>query len=242
MALEDEDFRDAKAWIGVTRHWYSLASEQLPTDSKDDDHLSVPGPPDELQRVQTLRESELFDIEGNPRLSRLMWLASLVVGSEALDTSHEMENLDALEREFDFQLEYENVGGLCSPGMLFDTTDKSHTAHDGPSIISTNEYPSPESLVEDDAISEHSPQKRVIDEVYSSSGKTFKRRKPSRSSSPAGASPAIHMPRISTELRHKPSCPRTADTSGDSCASLRNVKSFYCTQCPRSYRRRCELK
>jgi hypothetical protein len=30
IAIEDDDIRDREVWIGVTRQWYSKASERIP--------------------------------------------------------------------------------------------------------------------------------------------------------------------------------------------------------------------
>jgi hypothetical protein len=51
MAIEDDDIRDREVWTGVSRHWYSKASEKSPTTGRLYHHLAILARPNALQQL-----------------------------------------------------------------------------------------------------------------------------------------------------------------------------------------------
>ncbi|KAK0392861.1 hypothetical protein NLU13_2355 [Sarocladium strictum] len=51
MAIEEEDIRDREIWTGVSRNWYSKASEKSPTTGRLYHHLAILARPDALQQL-----------------------------------------------------------------------------------------------------------------------------------------------------------------------------------------------
>jgi hypothetical protein len=51
MAIEDDDIRDREVWTGVTRHWYSKASDRAPTAGRLYHHLAILARPNALQQL-----------------------------------------------------------------------------------------------------------------------------------------------------------------------------------------------
>lgn len=51
MAIEDEDIRDREIWTGVSRHWYSKASDKAPTTGRLHHHLAILARPNAVQQL-----------------------------------------------------------------------------------------------------------------------------------------------------------------------------------------------
>ncbi|KAK2624696.1 hypothetical protein QTJ16_005889 [Diplocarpon rosae] len=51
MAIEDDDIRDREVWTGVSRHWYSKASDKTPTTGRLYHHLAILARPNALQQL-----------------------------------------------------------------------------------------------------------------------------------------------------------------------------------------------
>lgn len=51
MAIEEEDIRDREIWTGVSRNWYSKASEKSPTTGRLYHHLAILARPNALQQL-----------------------------------------------------------------------------------------------------------------------------------------------------------------------------------------------
>lgn len=51
MAIEDDDIRDREVWTGVSRHWYSKASDKAPTTGRLYHHLAILARPYALQQL-----------------------------------------------------------------------------------------------------------------------------------------------------------------------------------------------
>ncbi|KAH6879496.1 hypothetical protein B0T10DRAFT_582911, partial [Thelonectria olida] len=51
MAIEDDDIRDREVWTGVSRHWYSKASDKSPSTGRLYHHLAILARPNALQQL-----------------------------------------------------------------------------------------------------------------------------------------------------------------------------------------------
>lgn len=51
MAIEDEDIRDREIWTGVSRYWYSKASDKAPTTGRLHHHLAILARPNAVQQL-----------------------------------------------------------------------------------------------------------------------------------------------------------------------------------------------
>ncbi|CAN8100461.1 unnamed protein product [Discula destructiva] len=51
MAIEDEDLRDRETWTGVSRHWYSKASDKAPSTGRLYHHLAILARPNAVQQL-----------------------------------------------------------------------------------------------------------------------------------------------------------------------------------------------
>ena len=51
MAIEDDDIRDREVWTGVSKHWYSLASDKAPFTGRLYHHLAILARPDTMKQV-----------------------------------------------------------------------------------------------------------------------------------------------------------------------------------------------
>ncbi|PSR90756.1 hypothetical protein BD289DRAFT_430456 [Coniella lustricola] len=51
MAIEDEDIRDREIWTGVSRYWYTKASDKAPTTGRLYHHLAILARPNALQQL-----------------------------------------------------------------------------------------------------------------------------------------------------------------------------------------------
>lgn len=51
MAIEDDDIRDREIWTGVSRHWYSKASDKAPTTGRLYHHLAILARPNAVQQL-----------------------------------------------------------------------------------------------------------------------------------------------------------------------------------------------
>lgn len=57
MAIEDDAIRDREIWTGVSRHWYSKASDRSPTTGRLYHHLAILARPDALQQLSYYTKS-----------------------------------------------------------------------------------------------------------------------------------------------------------------------------------------
>ena len=57
MAIEDDDIRDREVWTGVSRHWYSRASDKAPTTGRLYHHLAILARPNPLQQLHYYSKS-----------------------------------------------------------------------------------------------------------------------------------------------------------------------------------------
>ncbi|KAL2150244.1 hypothetical protein VTH82DRAFT_7920 [Thermothelomyces myriococcoides] len=57
MAIEDDDIRDREIWTGVSRRWYSLASDKAPTTGRLYHHLAILARPNILQQLYYYEKS-----------------------------------------------------------------------------------------------------------------------------------------------------------------------------------------
>lgn len=116
MAIEDDDLRDREVWTGVSRHWYSRASDKSPKVGRLYHHLAILARPNAVVQlffymkslcVETpfvsARESvlTLFDpiLSGSPTKSQPVEL-SFVKTHGILFTSKYSEDLDSARTEF----------------------------------------------------------------------------------------------------------------------------------------------
>ncbi|KAI3565815.1 hypothetical protein IWW34DRAFT_641977 [Fusarium oxysporum f. sp. albedinis] len=51
MAIENNDIREREVWVGVSRHWYSKASDRSPTTGRLYHHLAILARPNALQQL-----------------------------------------------------------------------------------------------------------------------------------------------------------------------------------------------
>lgn len=57
MAIEDDSIRDRETWTGVSRHWYSKASDKSPTTGRLYHHLAILARPNALQQLSYYTKS-----------------------------------------------------------------------------------------------------------------------------------------------------------------------------------------
>ena len=57
MAIEDDDIRDRETWTGVSRHWYSKASDKAPTAGRLYHHLAILARPNVVQQLSYYAKS-----------------------------------------------------------------------------------------------------------------------------------------------------------------------------------------
>lgn len=57
MAIEDDDIRDRETWTGVSRYWYSKASDKSPTVGRLYHHLAILSRPNALQQLYYYNKS-----------------------------------------------------------------------------------------------------------------------------------------------------------------------------------------
>ncbi|KAM3066465.1 hypothetical protein ACMFMG_012050 [Clarireedia jacksonii] len=74
MAIEDDDIRDREVWTGVSRHWYSKASNKAPTTGRLYHHLAILARPNALQQLYYAAKSLCVVI---PFTSARAWIITL---------------------------------------------------------------------------------------------------------------------------------------------------------------------
>ncbi|KAH6885374.1 hypothetical protein B0T10DRAFT_94127 [Thelonectria olida] len=81
MAIEDDDIRDREVWTGVSRHWYSKASDKSPTTGRLYHHLAILARPNALQQLYYYTKSLCVPIPFLSARESIMTLFDPVLGS-----------------------------------------------------------------------------------------------------------------------------------------------------------------
>ncbi|KAL2158341.1 hypothetical protein VTH06DRAFT_4389 [Thermothelomyces fergusii] len=120
MAIEDDDIRDREIWTGVSRRWYSLASDKAPTTGRLYHHLAILARPNVLQQLYYYEKSLSVEIpfastresimtlfepalcpSPNPQQKRLQPVENFFVKTHAiLFSGRRLEELDATMEAF----------------------------------------------------------------------------------------------------------------------------------------------
>ncbi|KAJ2982586.1 hypothetical protein NQ176_g1283 [Zarea fungicola] len=83
MAIEDDDIRDRETWTGVSRSWYSKASELLPDVGRLYHHLAILARPDALQQLYYYSKALCVPIAFPSARESIMTLFSPVLSSKS---------------------------------------------------------------------------------------------------------------------------------------------------------------
>ncbi|KAI5456149.1 hypothetical protein BGZ63DRAFT_323324, partial [Mariannaea sp. PMI_226] len=81
MAIEDDDIVDREVWTGVSRHWYSKASDKSPTTGRLYHHLAILAKPNALQQLYYYTKSLCVPIPFLSAKESIMTLFDPVLGS-----------------------------------------------------------------------------------------------------------------------------------------------------------------
>ncbi|RGP79609.1 hypothetical protein FLONG3_2357 [Fusarium longipes] len=81
MAIEDDDIRDREVWTGVSRHWYSKASEKSPTTGRLYHHLAILARPNALQQLYYYTKSLCVPIPFSSARESIMTLFDPVLNN-----------------------------------------------------------------------------------------------------------------------------------------------------------------
>ncbi|KPM35382.1 hypothetical protein AK830_g11185 [Neonectria ditissima] len=81
MAIEDDDIRDREVWTGVSRHWYSKASDKSPTTGRLYHHLAILARPNALQQLYYYAKSLCVPIPFLSAKESVMTLFDPLLGS-----------------------------------------------------------------------------------------------------------------------------------------------------------------
>ncbi|KAH6976798.1 hypothetical protein EDB80DRAFT_757446 [Ilyonectria destructans] len=81
MVIEDDDIKDREVWIGVSRHWYSKASDKSPTTGRLYHHLAILARPNALQQLYYYAKSLCVLIPFLSTKESIMTLFDPVLGS-----------------------------------------------------------------------------------------------------------------------------------------------------------------
>ncbi|CAG7556776.1 unnamed protein product [Fusarium equiseti] len=65
MAIEDDNIRDREVWTGVSRHWYSKASDKSPATGRLYHHLAILARPNALRQLHYYTKHVLFSSQGS---------------------------------------------------------------------------------------------------------------------------------------------------------------------------------
>ncbi|KAH7116415.1 hypothetical protein EDB81DRAFT_819415 [Dactylonectria macrodidyma] len=85
MVIEDDDIKDREVWTGVSRHWYSKASDKSPTTGRLYHHLAILARPNALQQLYYYAKSLCVPIPFLSTKESIMTLFDPVLGS---NTTH----------------------------------------------------------------------------------------------------------------------------------------------------------
>jgi len=96
MAIEDDDLRDREVWTGVSKHWYSKASDKSPTTGRLYHHLAILARPNVLQQLFYYSKSLCVPV---PFLSARESIMTLFEPHMAAHSSHQ-SRLAATELAF----------------------------------------------------------------------------------------------------------------------------------------------
>jgi hypothetical protein len=91
MAIEDDDIRDREVWTGVSRYWYSKASEKSPTTGRLFHHLAILSRPNALQQLYYYTKSLCVPIPFPSARESIMTLFDPVLNGDA----NRLEDVDA---------------------------------------------------------------------------------------------------------------------------------------------------
>ncbi|KAM0344031.1 hypothetical protein ACHAPU_007934 [Fusarium lateritium] len=81
MAIEDDDIRDREVWTGVSRHWYSKASDKSPTTGRLYHHLAILARPNALQQLYYYTKSLCVPIPFSSARESIMTLFDPVLSN-----------------------------------------------------------------------------------------------------------------------------------------------------------------
>ncbi|KAF4989226.1 hypothetical protein FGRMN_9239 [Fusarium graminum] len=81
MAIEDDDIRDREVWTGVSRHWYSKASDKSPTTGRLYHHLAILARPNALQQLYYYTKSLCVPIPFSSARESIMTLFDPVLNN-----------------------------------------------------------------------------------------------------------------------------------------------------------------
>ncbi|KAG4277395.1 hypothetical protein FPRO04_14110 [Fusarium proliferatum] len=81
MAIEDDDVRDREVWTGVSRHWYSKASDKSPTTGRLYHHLAILARPNALQQLYYYTKSLCVPISFSSARESIMGLFDPVLNN-----------------------------------------------------------------------------------------------------------------------------------------------------------------
>ncbi|KAF5251398.1 hypothetical protein FANTH_3504 [Fusarium anthophilum] len=81
MAIEDDDIRDREVWTGVSRHWYSKASDKFPTTGRLYHHLAILARPNALQQLYYYTKSLCVPIPFSSARESIMTLFDPVLNN-----------------------------------------------------------------------------------------------------------------------------------------------------------------
>lgn len=81
MAIEDDDIRDREVWTGVSRHWYSQASDKSPTTGRLYHHLAILARPNALQQLYYYTKSLCVPIPFSSARESIMTLFDPVLSN-----------------------------------------------------------------------------------------------------------------------------------------------------------------
>ncbi|KAH6876711.1 hypothetical protein B0T10DRAFT_414126 [Thelonectria olida] len=87
MAIEGDDIRDREVWTGVSRHWYSKASNKSATTGRLYHHLAILARPNALQQLYYYTKSLCVPIPFLSARESVMSLFDLVLGSNTSQLS-----------------------------------------------------------------------------------------------------------------------------------------------------------
>ncbi|RCI12647.1 hypothetical protein L249_0780 [Ophiocordyceps polyrhachis-furcata BCC 54312] len=92
MAIEDDDIRDREIWTGVSRYWYSMASDKSPATGRLYHHLAILARPNALQQLYYYNKSLCVPMPFASARESVMTLFDPLLSS----TSHQrLEPVDA---------------------------------------------------------------------------------------------------------------------------------------------------
>ncbi|KAJ9155637.1 hypothetical protein NKR23_g1920 [Pleurostoma richardsiae] len=95
MAIEDEDIRDREVWTGVSRHWYSRASDKAPTTGRLYHHLAILARPNAIQQLFFYTKSLCVAVPFNSARESIMTLFEPIMAASQRPLSVETSFVEA---------------------------------------------------------------------------------------------------------------------------------------------------